>query len=203
MRSLGLAVILVVAASAASLAEDWPTYRFDSARSGITTEQVKPPLTLCWVYQPRHAPKPAWGEPNPRPVGGWHGLTEQRRMHFDDAFHVAVSGGAVYFGSSADGKVYALDAQTGKQRWSTRTGGPVRLAPSVWQDKVYVGSDDGYVYCLGGSDGGEQWKFRAAPREQKVLGSGDMVSMWPVRTSVLVDDGVAYFGAGIFRAVGV
>ncbi len=203
VRWLGLAAMVVVAASAVAHAEDWPTYRFDSARSGVTTEQVKPPLTQCWVYQPRHAPKPAWGEPNPRPVGGWYGLTEQRRMHFDDAFHVAVSGGAVYFGSSADGKVYALDAQTGKQRWSTRTGGPVRLAPSVWQDKVYVGSDDGYVYCLGGSDGGEQWKFRAAPSDQKVLGSGDMVSMWPVRTSILVEDGVAYFGAGIFPAEGV
>jgi len=200
---LGLVVMVVVAMSTASLASDWPTYRYDSARSGVTTEQVKPPLTLCWVFKPRHAPEPAWGEPNPRPVGGWHGLTEQRRMHFDDALHVAVSGGAVYFGSSADGKVYALDAQTGRQRWSTRTGGPVRLAPSVWQDKVYVGSDDGHVYCLGGSDGGEQWKFRAAPGDAKVLGSGQMISMWPVRTGVLVDEGVAYFGAGIFPAEGV
>jgi len=195
--------MLLVIAAPTSLAADWPTYRYDSARSGITAEQIKPPLTKSWVFQPRHAPQPAWGEPNPRPVGGWHGLTEQRRMHFDDAFHVAVSGGAVYFGSSADGKVYALDAQTGQQRWSTRTGGPVRLAPSVWQDRVYVGSDDGFVYCLGGSDGGEQWKFRAAPGDQKVLGSGKMTSMWPVRTGVLVDDGVAYFGAGIFPAEGV
>ena len=79
----------------------------------------------------------------------------------------------------------------------------MRLAPTVWRDKVYVGSDDGFVYCLRASDGGEQWKFRAAPNERKVLGSGKMISLWPVRTGVLVDDGTAYFGAGIFPAEGV
>jgi outer membrane protein assembly factor BamB len=30
-----------------------------------------------------------------------------------------------------------------------------------------------------------------------------MISLWPVRTGVLVDDGTAYFGAGIFPAEGV
>jgi outer membrane protein assembly factor BamB/SAM-dependent methyltransferase len=195
--------MIVVAASAASRASDWPTYRRDAARSGITAEALKPPLDPCWIFRPRHAPEPAWGDPNPRPVGGWHGLTELRRVHFDDAFHVAVAGGAVYFGSSADGKVYSLDAKTGKPRWSALTGGPVRLAPTVWRDKVYVGSDDGFVYCLRASDGGEHWKFHAAPKGRKVLGSGKMISLWPVRTGVLVDDGVAYFGAGIFPAEGV
>ena len=36
-----------------------------------------------------------------------------------------------------------------------------------------------------------------------MLGSGKMISLWPVRTGVLVDDGTAYFGAGIFPAEGV
>ena len=202
-RWLHLAVLVAAAAPVASQAADWPTYRHDNPRSGMTEEQVKPPLERCWVFHPRHAPEPAWGDPNPRPVGGWYGLTELRRVHFDDAFHVAVSGGAVYFGSSADGNVLSLDAKTGKPRWSAPTDGPVRLAPAVWQDNVYVGSDDGFVYCLRASDGGEQWKFRAAPSSRKVLGSGKMVSLWPVRTGVLVDDGIAYFGAGIFPAEGV
>ena len=64
-------------------------------------------------------------------------------------------------------------------------------APTIWQDKVYFGSDDGFVYCLRAGDGGEQWKFHAAPDEGKVLGSGKMISLWPVRTGVLVDDGTA------------
>jgi len=31
-----------------------------------------------------------------------------------------------------------------------------------------------------------------------VLGHGKMISLWPLRTGVLVDDGIAYFGAGVF-----
>lgn len=201
-RWLGLTLFLA-AMPAVCWAGDWPTYRNDNARSGVTAETIKAPLAPCWVYQPRHAPQPAWAEPNPRPVGGWYGLTEQRRVHFDDAFHVAVSGGKVYFGSSADGSVQALDARTGQPCWSVLAGGPVRLAPTVWQDKVYFGSDDGFVYCLSAGDGGERWRFQAAPRDQKLLGSGKMISLWPVRTGVLVDGGTAYFGAGIFPAEGV
>lgn len=201
---LAAAAIVVVATTPAALrADDWPTYRHDNARSGVTTERLTLPLAPCWTFQPRHAPQPAWDDPNPRPVGGWYGLNELRRVHFDDAFHVTVAGGAVFFGSSADGKVVSLDAATGKPRWSVRTGGPVRLAPTIWRDKAYVGSDDGFVYCLRAGDGGLHWKFRAAPNGKRLLGSGKMISLWPVRTGVLVDQGTAYFGAGIFPAEGV
>jgi len=191
-----------VAASAARGA-DWPTYRGDNARSGVTREKLALPLSPAWVFQPRHAPEPAWGDPNPRKVGGFYGSIEGRRNHHDDVFHVAVAGGALFFGSSSDNKVYCLDAATGRERWSFFTGGPVRLAPTVAEGKVYFGSDDGWVYCLQAADGSEVWKLRAAPSDRKVLGSGKMVSLWPVRTGVLVDEGVAYFGAGIFPAEGV
>ena len=200
---LVVAAVFAATMAPAPSAGDWPTYRHDNARSAVTEERVKLPLKECWVFQPRHAPDAAWGEPNPRPVGGWHGLTELRRVHFDDAFHVALSGGAVYYGSSADGSVVSLDARTGVPRWRAFTGGPVRLAPAAWNDNVYVGSDDGSVYCLNKSDGSTRWTFQAAPNASKVLASGRMISLWPVRTGVLVDNGVAYFGAGIFPAEGV
>jgi len=185
------------------LAADWPTYRHDIARSGATAEELRAPLEGHWTFKPLHGPRQAWGDPNPRPVGGWFGQTEGRRVQFDDAFHVAVAGGLVFFGSSADGCVYALDAATGRIRWSVATGGPVRLAPAVAGDSLYVGSDDGYVYCLRAADGSELWRYHAAPADEELLGSGQMISRWPVRTGVLVDGGVAYFGAGVFPAEGV
>ncbi len=182
---------------------DWPTYRQNNARNAMTAETLKMPLVESWAFKPLHGPQPAWEEPNPRPVGGWYGANELRRVHFDDAFQVAASGGAVYFGSSADGKVVSLDGKTGQVRWSFMTAGPVRLAPTVWQGNVYAASDDGFVYCLNGADGALKWKFRAAPSDRKVLGNGRMISLWPIRTGVLVDDGVAYFAAGIYPAEGV
>ena len=42
------------------------------------------------------------------------------------------------------------------------------------------------------------WQFRAGPDEDWLLARGKMISRWPVRSGVLVEDGVAYFGAGIF-----
>jgi len=199
-RMLWLAFVVAATTVVAARAEDWPTYRHDAARSGITSEQVQPPLAECWAFKPQHAPQPAWGDPKPEPV---EGILELRRIHFDDVFQVAVADGAVYFGSSANGKVYCLDAATGRLRWTAITEGPVRLAPTVTGGRVFVGSDDGYAYCLDAADGSVVWKFRAAPEDQRVLGSGKMISLWPLRSGVLVDDGVAYLAAGIFPAEGI
>jgi len=178
-------------------AEDWPTYRHDIERSGVTDEKLQFPLTECWNFRARYAPQPAWDDPKPVPI---EDLLELRRAHFDDVFQVVAAGNAVYFGSSANNKVYCLDANTGRIRWTSITGGPIRLAPTVVGDRLYVASDDGYAYCLQAKDGREAWRFRAAPEDRRVLGHGKMISLWPSRTSVLVDEGTAYFGAGVFPA---
>jgi outer membrane protein assembly factor BamB len=181
--------------SSTARAEDWPTYRHDNSRTGSTSEQLFAPLVLQWVYTSPYRPRPAWSGPAERPR---EGFTLLHRVNFDDAFQVAVVDNVVYFGSSLDNKVYALDASTGEEHWSFFTGGPVRLAPTVWKDKVLFGSDDGCVYCLKAADGELLWKKRGGPNGEKLLGSGKMISRWPIRTGVLVDEGVAYFGAGIF-----
>jgi hypothetical protein len=188
-----LSFFIVVFMYAAVNAADWPTYRHDGARSGVTSERLVPPLSQQWVFISKDAPKPAW----PRPA------EELPRMHFDDAYYVAVGGKSVYFGSSVDNKVYSLDASTGRVRWSAFTDGPIRLAPTIWKDRVFVGSDDGYVYCLKAKNGRIVWKYRASPGNEKVLGNGRMISLWPVRTGVLVDAGIVYFGAGIFPSEGI
>ena len=174
--SLACLIIFSIASNLAN-AEDWKTYRYDSARSGVTTEKMTTPLSLQWTFKPNHSPEPAWPPP----------AEELPRMHFDSAYHVSVVDGTVYFGSSVDNKVYAIDSEKGEVRWTFFTEGPVRFAPSIWKDQVYVGSDDGYVYCLKSKDGKLVWKYRAGPSDEKVLGNGRRISLWPVRTSVLVD----------------
>ena len=65
-------------------------------------------------------------------------------------------------------------------------------------DRVYFGSDDGCVYCLEATSGKVVWQHRVGPKDERILARGKMISRWPVRTGVLIDNGVAYFGAGIF-----
>ena len=193
-------VLSVFAWASPGRADDWPTYGHDSRRSAISTEAISAPLSADWVFTPTFPPSHAWSDPQPKPV---EGILELPRLRFDDAFHVAAVGELVYFGSSSDTKVYALDAKTGEVRWEFVTEGPVRLAPTVWQGKLYVGSDDGKVYCLGAEDGRLIWTFDAAPGPEKVLGNGKMISLWPVRTGVAVGNGAAYFGSGIFPSEGL
>ena len=182
-------------------ANDWPTYRADNERSGISSESLKLPLKLNWVYQARHAPQPAW----PRPAK--HDL--YRNQHnlkptavFDRAYQVVAAGESVYFGSSADDKVYCLDASTGAERWSFFTEGPVRLAPTVANGKLYVGSDDGWVYCLKAEDGSLLWKYKPTAAEHRIPGNGRIMSLWPVRSSVMIHNGLAMFCAGLFPGQG-
>ncbi|MCX7049071.1 MAG: PQQ-binding-like beta-propeller repeat protein [Candidatus Sumerlaeota bacterium] len=195
-----LAFALILSVSISAFAEDWPAYRHDNQRGGITDESLKLPLAENWVFTPTFPPSHAWSDPQPKPV---EKILELPRMRFDDAFHVAAAGDIVFFGSSSECKVYALDAATGAVRWEFFAEGPVRLAPAVAGGRVYFGADDGMVYCLNASDGKLIWSFAAAPSPERVLGNKRMISLWPVRTSVVVEGGVAYFGAGVFPAEGL
>ena len=193
LLSVSLIFLILFAICAAAGAEDWPMYRSDPARSGMISETVGPELFLQWKYTPTHPPKPAWPMPS----------EELPRMHNDNAYHVVVADGHAYFGSSTTDKVHSIDVGSGRIRWEFFTEGPVRFAPAILNGKVYVGSDDGYMYCIDGEEGSLLWKYRAGPSDEKVIGNGRMISLWPVRTGVLVDEGVVYFAAGIFPYEGL
>ncbi|MAF11292.1 hypothetical protein CMK11_12645 [Candidatus Poribacteria bacterium] len=193
---LGACMALAAWVVGGAAADDWPTYARDYARGAATTESLELPLTEAWVYHAPTPPTQAW--PGPAKWDGWSktfGLKD--RMMFDKALDVAVVGESVFFGSSVDDKVYCLDAATGDERWSVFTEGPVRLAPSVHDGKVYIGSDDGYVYCLDADDGSEVWKHRPGPSDRRVPGNGRMISLWPIRTGVVIVDDIAYCCAGV------
>ncbi len=195
-------VVVVVGSGSEGWAEDWPAYQHDAARSGVTAEALPVPLNEVWVHRARHAPRPAW--PAPAKQDFWHELRGLRAtVTYDRAFHPVAVGDTVYFASSADDRVVAVDAATGRTRWTVRTDGPVRLAPTVADGRVYFGSDDGCVYCVDAGDGSPVWKHRVGPTDHRIPGNGRMISMFPVRTGVLVDGGVAYCFGGLFPSQGV
>ena len=171
-------------------AADWPQYRADAQRSGYTAEQLPTELHLQWTYIAPHPPEPAW------PNVYW------QRQTYDLAYQPVIAQRTLFYGSSADCKVYALDAASGRLRWSFFTDGPVRFAPAIWRDRVFVISDDGHLYCLSASDGSLLWKRRGGVDEKRVLGNGRMVSRCPARGGPVIHDDVLYFGAGVFPAHG-
>ncbi len=187
--------VLVISGSAH--AEDWPAFMHDNHRSGLTSERLELPLKEAWVFKAAHAPQPAW--PPPAKQDFWHRHYDLRAtVTYDKAFHVVGADNTVFFGSSADDKVYALDALTGQMRWTFFTEGPIRLAPVIRGSKVYVGSDDGCVYCLSADDGSLVWRYKANEPERMVPGNGRIISMWPVRAGLLVDEESLYFASGLF-----
>lgn len=185
-------VLLLTFGSSALLAGSWPMYRHDFARSGVTTETLSTPLFVQWTYA-APTPRPAWPEPG----------RELNKLAFDYAYEVVAADGLAYFGSSADHRVTCLDLRTGAERWSFFTGGPIRFAPALEAGRLFVASDDGCLYCLSAVDGKLLWKFYAGPKPDRIMGNEQLISRWPLRTGVAVENGIVYLTAGMWPAEGV
>lgn len=152
-------------------AADWPVYRRDNSCSAVTGHAIAAEVKRSWLYEPPH------------------------RM----IATAPTAANGLIFVSGADGIVRALEADTGKPRWTAYTGGPVKYPPALWNNRAYVGSGDGWVYCFEAASGKQLWRFRAAPTERIMPVYGSLASTWPVGSGVLVHDGVVYAAAGIFN----
>ena len=195
----GFCLLIVLAGLAHG--QDWPTYMHDNFRSGVTDAQLQLPLEPAWTFKTLRLPSPAW--PATARQDFYHDHFDLRPSEtYDWAFCAVAHADTVYFASSSQDKVYALDADSGKVRWTFMAEGPIRFAPVFSDGRIYAGSDDGRVYCLSGDDGSLIWKCRVTPEERMIPGNGRMISLWPVRTGLIVDDGVVYCTAGLFPEQG-
>ena len=182
--------VLTTAASA-----DWSTYLNGNDRAGYSPTNLELPLKLVWQHKTPAKPRMAWEGPRDAPIEG-HEM--RHRVDFDAAMQTVISDGRVYFGSTVDHRMYCVDGQTGKVVWTHYTEGPIRLAPTLAHGNIYFGSDDGKIYCLNAATGQPVWIMRVGPKDDRLLSRGEMISRWPVRTGVLIDGEIAYFGAGVF-----
>lgn len=121
---------------------------------------------------------------------GIHGIIPRTEL-MPDPFDVlmsspAIAGGVVYFGSG-DNHVYALDAATGKPRWTFATGNVVHATPAVYRGTVYIGSWDRYLYALDAKSGAVRWKFATGDDR-------DIYNQVGIAGSAAVRNGTVYFG---------
>ncbi len=131
--------------SAQKRGDPWPIFRGDASLRGVvgaSEPRVTTPMKLGWTFTTGKAVKSS-------PV---------------------VAQGLLFIGSN-DGKVYALDAKSGKKKWAFVTEMEVEAPPMWFDGVVYVGSADGRMYALQADTGRELWRFAA---EDKILGSANV-----------------------------
>jgi outer membrane protein assembly factor BamB len=58
------------------------------------------------------------------------------------------------------GRVFALNAETGKERWEVNTRARISAGVDVGEGLVVAGTSDGEVLALGMDDGAERWRVR-------------------------------------------
>jgi outer membrane protein assembly factor BamB len=83
---------------------------------------------------------------------------------------IAYDQGKIY-ATNGLGFVAALDERNGGIVWQVRPGGPLRGAPSVANDSVYVISQDNQIYSLKQADGSTHWSQAASLEVAGVFGS--------------------------------
>jgi eukaryotic-like serine/threonine-protein kinase len=102
--------------------------------------------------------------------------------------------GVVYVGG-ADGRLFAVEARTGRQLWSSRAGGAIRTRPTIAGGALYVQADDGFLYRLRASDGEEVWRVRVVDAPIVRLPFDDPKSRYDrFGSDVTVTDGRLYLG---------
>jgi outer membrane protein assembly factor BamB len=152
--------------SASATAEDWPAYRRDGFRGGISEARAPAALEMRW--EARLPTKPS---------------------------APTCAAGKVFACDIDSHTLYALEAGSGKTQWTFTADGRIDSPPAYYKGMVLFGSRDGWVYCLRAADGAPAWRFKDLP-DKLIGAYGQLESKWPVSGSVLILKDTLYFSAG-------
>ncbi len=122
---------------------DWASHRGGQGLPGVAAGSLTDELVLLWTFE-------AGGAIASSPV---------------------VADGRVYFGSD-DGKLYAVDFETGAKVWEFATEDIVEAPPLYHDGTVFVGSSDYFVYAIDAETGALRWKRET---DDKILGAANWV----------------------------
>ena len=170
-------------------------YRHDIRRSGATRSPLSSGLKLLKEVQLTD-----WSTPST------HWASGKRDCLADDwgsspslgdpLTAPVIAKGLVLVALPENHQVVAMDQETLEIKWRYVTDGRINTPPTIYKGLCLFGSHDGWVYCLRAEDGELVWRFRAAPKEKRIMAFGQLESPWPVPGSVLVVDDLAYFASG-------
>ncbi|MHC4249628.1 MAG: outer membrane protein assembly factor BamB family protein, partial [Planctomycetota bacterium] len=166
-------------------AAEWPCYRHDCWRSGGTASPVDEKLRLLWAAPAGRATDGPFSRE-------WKG----NPFVMGPATAPVVAGGMVFVALPDAHQVVALNAATGKVRWTYTANGRIDTPPTYHDGLCIFGTRSGYVHCVLAADGELVWRLRAGPEDRRIVAWGQLESAWPVPGSVLAYGGSVYFAAG-------
>jgi len=98
------------------------------------------------------------------------------------------------YATTGFGGVFALDMMTGKKIWFYNAEMPIRIAPTVANDRVLIQTIDNTLIALNAANGLEEWRYKSA-MEQTTLVGGASPAYDPAQDLI-----VAAFSNGELRA---
>lgn len=102
-------------------------------------------------------------------------IWERELLEDDDDIDDAIGGGLAYrdgmlFVATGVADVFALNAETGETVWSKTVSGPIRAAPTVSGERLYVVTIDNELYAMDVADGTTAWKHTGISEIAGLLG---------------------------------
>lgn len=135
-----------------SWAHQWPKFGYDLERTGYNPNfTVKPPYKLAWKYHAKSLLE--------YPVSAYKGKV------------VGVTG---------RGKIFCLDARTGRELWSRKLEALFAAQPAVDGRRMYIGAMNRRVYAIRTLTGKTDWAFDTGG---------------PIESSIVLDDDRLYVGS--------
>src|SRR5688500_16350804 len=172
-RPLPLAMLslagLAGLAAAASVAQDTAMFRGNTSLTGYTPENIETPLALEWkftsVYFGHNPSSPAVADgtvyfASGNRVFAVDALTGAQKWQYpqDQALTTSIHASPVVWNNTVyiaagNGKVYSIDAKTGRPGWLFETGSSIASTPTLLDGVLYFGSADGRVWAVDARNG--------------------------------------------------
>jgi len=125
-------IIIILFSFVFNLSANWITFQYDNNHSGFNPQaNIKLPLILKYTLN-----------------------LESESINYSSAI---ICDKVIYIGLS-NGKLKALDLDTGLLKWEFITKGEIYVSSSIKNNTIYFGSTDGNLYALN-KDGNLKWKY--------------------------------------------
>ena len=94
--------------------------------------------------------------------------------------------------ASRKGQVFALDQQTGEQKWTAQLSGSVISSALIQTGRVILVANDGTVFALDEATGQQAWTYKMANAAFSLRGQASPVSLDPRTVAVASSNGYLY-----------